>query len=83
VRATAALERSVKLHTTDAIDPARYAATMAQTALGWTKGEQEALAPALARLQEFISAMKWKAPSPILLVNILAPSIRKVIRIAF
>ncbi|HEV3008765.1 MAG TPA: hypothetical protein VGX52_07000 [Burkholderiales bacterium] len=69
VRATAALERPVTLRTRDALDAGRFAMAMAETARGWTNEEQTALAPVLSRLQRFISAMKWKSPSPILLVK--------------
>jgi hypothetical protein len=69
VRATAALERSAVLRTPGTLDIERFAATMQETALAWTQEEQRAFDAVLPPLQQFISAMRWKAPSPILIVK--------------
>lgn len=59
----------MKLRTPETIGAERFADAMRETALGWTQPEQEGLAPVLARLHRFISPMRWKSPSPILLVK--------------
>ena len=69
VRATAALERSATLRTSEALDAERFAAAMRQTALAWTDEEQRAFAAVLPRLERFIAGMRWKSPSPILIVK--------------
>jgi hypothetical protein len=69
VRATAALERSAKLRTAEPVDEERFTAAMQERALAWTEEEQRAFGPLLARLERFVSAMKWKSPWPILLIK--------------
>jgi hypothetical protein len=69
VRATAALERSALLRTGEAIDAERFAKAMQETALEWTAEEKRAFSAALASLEQFIAAMKWKAPPAILIVK--------------
>lgn len=69
VLATAALERSATLRTSEALDAERFARAMQETARAWTEEEQLAFAAVLPRLQRFISGMRWKSPSPILMVK--------------
>jgi len=69
VRATAPLERSVKLRTTEPVDEQRFASAMQATALGWTSEEQAALADVLRRLEAFLAPMRWRLPPQILLVK--------------
>ena len=51
VRATAALERSVKLRTSEAVDEDRFASALAATALAWTDDEQRALSEVIVLQQ--------------------------------
>ena len=69
VRATAALERSVKLRTSEAVDEDRFASALAATALAWTDDEQRALSEVLRGLASFIATMRWQAPSTIFIVK--------------
>ena len=69
VRATAPLERSAKLRTPETIGAERFVDAMRETALDWTQEEQRAFAAVLAALGRFISAMRWKAPTTILMVK--------------
>ena len=69
VRATAALERSAVLRTPEPIEPDRFAAAMQETALAWTQDEQRAFGPVLARLEKFLSGMRWSWPPQILIVK--------------
>jgi hypothetical protein len=69
VKATAALERSAVMRSPRTLDPRRFAAEMAGTALAWDADETSALAAVLPRLDGFIAAMRWKAPRTILLVK--------------
>jgi hypothetical protein len=69
VRATTALERPATLRSSEQMDAARFTAEMSATALAWTEEERRAFAPVRAQLSTFIAAMRWKGPSPILLVK--------------
>jgi hypothetical protein len=69
VRATSPFERSVVLGTEEVMDAERFAAAMQATVLDWTEEERQALTTVLARLERFLSGMKWKGPSTILLVK--------------
>lgn len=57
------------LRTPEPVGTDRFAAAMAQAARDWTAGERAAFADLPARLQRFISGMRWKSPSPILIVK--------------
>lgn len=69
VRATAALERSASLRSPERMNAERFAAEMSATALAWTEEERRAFDMVRAQLSSFIAAMRWTAPSPILLVK--------------
>jgi len=69
VRSTSTLERSVVMGTAGEMDAGRFAAAMQATALDWTAAERSAFLPVLARLEKFISPMKWTAPRAILMVK--------------
>ena len=69
VLATAPLERSVMLRTTERVMPSQYAAAMGQTALEWAEEERRVIGEALPRLERFLGPMRWKAPATILLIK--------------
>ncbi|HEU4353212.1 MAG TPA: hypothetical protein VFR66_15195 [Burkholderiales bacterium] len=69
VRATSTLERSVVMGAPAAMDAAAFAAAMQASALEWSEDERKPFAPVLARLERFLSGMKWKGPSTILMVK--------------
>jgi hypothetical protein len=69
VRATSTLERSVVMGTTEVMDAERFAAAMQATALEWTEDERRPFDAVLARLEGFLSGMKWKGPASILIVK--------------
>jgi hypothetical protein len=69
VRATSTFERSVVLGTEEVMDAERFAAAMQATALDWTEDERKPLTAVLARLERFLSGMRWNGPSTILLVK--------------
>ncbi|HSA89284.1 MAG TPA: hypothetical protein VLF42_05215 [Burkholderiales bacterium] len=69
VRATSTLERPVVMGTRDAMDAARFAAAMRAAALEWSEDERKPFAGVLARLERFLSGMKWRAPAAILMVK--------------
>jgi hypothetical protein len=69
VRATSTLERSVVMSTSEVMDAERFAAAMQATALEWTAQERRPFDAVLARLEEFLSGMKWKGPARILMVK--------------
>ncbi len=53
----------------EAMDTERFAAAMQATVLEWTAAERSAFLPVLARLEKFISPMKWTGPRAILIVK--------------
>lgn len=69
VLTTGALERTVVLGAAGPVNRSQFASAMSETALEWTDEEKSALAPVFQRLDRFVSGMKWKAPSSILLVK--------------
>ena len=69
VSATSALERPMVLAAAGPMDAERFAAAMQATALDWSATERSAFDPVFARLERFLSAMKWQAPATILLVK--------------
>src|SRR6266849_469080 len=70
VRATSALERSAQLRTGDKVDEGRFMQFMQGTVLDWTEEERRQLRPLIARLDRFLSGLKWKRPGRILLVRV-------------
>ena len=70
VRAISPLERSAKLRTADEVDEDRFVQFMQGTVLDWTEEERRRLRPLLARLDRFLSGLKWKRPGRILLVRV-------------
>ncbi len=70
VRATSALERSAQLRTGDKVDEGRFMQFMQGTVLDWTEEERRQLRPLIARLDRFLSGLKWKRPERILLVRV-------------
>jgi len=69
VRATAPLERSAKMHTTQAVDEERYARYMAGAALAWADEDRRVLQPILSGLAPLLPSLKWRPARPILLVK--------------
>jgi hypothetical protein len=69
VRATSTLERSVVMGTDEVMDAGRFAAAMRAAALEWSEDEREPFAGVLARLERFLSGMKWRGPATILMVK--------------
>jgi hypothetical protein len=69
LRATSTLERSVVMGTTEVMDAERFAAAMQATALEWSDDERKPFDAVLARLESFLSGMKWKGPASILIVK--------------
>jgi hypothetical protein len=69
VRATGELERSAKMRSADPVDEERFATRMGQQALAWDGPERRRLEPVLARLDRFVSGMKWRRPARILMVK--------------
>ena len=69
VAATAPLERSVLLRTTEALSPERFAAAMADTALEWSEEERRRIGEVLPRLERFVSGMRWSAPTTVLFIK--------------
>jgi hypothetical protein len=70
VRATSALERSAQLRTSDKVDEGRFMQFMQGTGLDWTEEDRLQLRPLIARLDRFLSGLKWKRPEKILLVRV-------------
>ena len=70
VRATSALERSAMLSTGDEVDEGRFMEFMQSTVLDWTEDERRRLRPLIARLDRFLSGLKWRRPERILLVRV-------------
>src|SRR5712691_7979762 len=70
VLATSALERSAQLRTGDKVDEARFMQFMQGSVLDWTEEERRQLRPLIARLDRFLSGLKWKRPEKILLVRV-------------
>ena len=70
VLATSALERSAQLRTGDKVDEGRFMQFMEGTVLDWTEEERRHLRPLIARLDRFLSSLKWKRPGKILLVRV-------------
>jgi hypothetical protein len=70
VRAISALERSAQLRTGDKVDEGRFMQFMQGTVLDWTEEERRHLRPLIARLDRFLSGLKWKRPEKILLVRV-------------
>src|SRR5712691_2546042 len=70
VRAMSALERSAQLRTGDKVDEGRFMQFMQGTVLDWTEEERRQLRPLIARLDRFLSGLKWKRPEKILLVRV-------------
>jgi len=70
VRATTALERSAQLRTGDKVDEVRFMQFMQGTVLDWSEEERRHLRPLIARLDRFLSGLKWKRPGKILLVRV-------------
>ncbi|HEV2430601.1 MAG TPA: hypothetical protein VGT43_03690 [Burkholderiales bacterium] len=69
VRATSTLERSVVIGTPEVMDAAGFAAAMRASALEWSEDERKPFAGVLASLERFLSGMKWKGPSTVLMVK--------------
>ncbi len=72
VRAISALERSASLSTGDKVDEGRFMQFMQGTVLDWTEEERRHLRPLIARLDRFLSGLKWRRPEKILLVRVNA-----------
>jgi hypothetical protein len=70
VRTMSALERSAQLRTGDKVDEGRFLEFMQGTVLDWTEEERRQLRPLIARLDRFLSGIKWKRPGKILLVRV-------------
>src|SRR5712692_1273897 len=70
VRAISALERSASLSTGDKVDEGRFMQFMQGTVLDWTEEERRHLRPLIARLDRFLSGLKWRRPEKILLVRV-------------
>ena len=70
VRTMSALERSAQLRTGDKVDEGRFLEFMQGTVLVWTEEERRQLRPLIARLDRFLSGIKWKRPAKILLVRV-------------
>ena len=70
VRTMSALERSAQLRTGDKVDEGRFLEFMQGTVLVWTEEERRQLRPLIARLDRFLSGIKWKRPGKILLVRV-------------
>ena len=70
VQATSALERSAMLSTGDNVDEGRFIQFMQGMVLDWTEDERRQLRPLIARLDRFLSGLKWKRPERILLVGV-------------
>jgi hypothetical protein len=69
VRTTSTLERSVVMGSAEAMDTERFAAAMQAAALEWTEDERKPFAAVLVRVERFLSGMKRKGPSTILIVK--------------
>jgi hypothetical protein len=69
VRATAPLERSAKMHTTEAVDEERYARYMAGAALAWSDEDRRLLQPFLSQIAPLLPSLRWRRDRPILLVK--------------
>jgi len=65
-----ALERSARLRTADSVDEGRFLQFMEAAVLDWTEEERGRLRPLIARLDRFLSGLKWKRPARILLVRV-------------
>jgi hypothetical protein len=72
VRATAPLERSAKMHTTEAVDEERYARYMEGAALAWTDEDRCLLQPLLAQLAPVLPSLRWQRSKPVLLIKAAA-----------
>jgi len=70
VRTISALERSARLRTGGKVDEGRFMQSMQATVLDWTEEERRRLRPLIARLDRFLSGLKWKRPGRILLVRV-------------
>ncbi len=69
VRATAPLERSAKMHTTEVVDEERYARYMEGAVLPWGDEDRRLLQPLLAKLAPHLAALRWQRSKPILLIK--------------
>jgi hypothetical protein len=72
VRATAPLERSAKMHTTQAVDEEQYARYMEGAVLAWTDADRRLLQPLLARFAPHLASLQWRRSKPILLIKAAA-----------
>jgi len=69
VRATAPLERAVKMHSVAPVDEDTYLRFMQGTALAWTPSERERLQPLLDDLDKVVARLSWKPSKGVLLIK--------------
>ncbi|HXI36632.1 MAG TPA: hypothetical protein VNH80_06935 [Burkholderiales bacterium] len=69
MRATAPLERAVKMHTSAPVDEDAYLRFMQDAALAWTPAERERLQPLLDGLEPVVARLAWKPSGRILLIK--------------
>jgi len=69
VRATAPLERSVKMHTAAPVDETGYMRYMENAALPWTDAERLRLQPLLDELEPVIARLVWRPSKQIFLIK--------------